>query len=412
MIARHLKGKKLIGDNFQIAGEAKQRKKANPQTIDATIGSLKDEDGKFLFFKTVDKTIRTLPKESVYAYSSLDGGKEFHEAILDWALGDFKEEILNKIHYRIIATSGGTGAVSNALTANTNKDETIILPHIYWGPYASMASVNQLDIAEYKMLDDGKFNIQGLSEVIDKVGKNQKSITIILNDPCNNPTGYSLSNNELKSVVETLNQRSDIKFNLIYDIAYFDYEISDNNNREKFSILAKIKENTIVSIALSCSKTFSIYGLRTGAQIIIGKNKDDVDENYDISKLLSRTLWSNVTRSGIETFTTIMNNQSLLKSFKAELTLANEMLKERVKIFLREADQYQLDYFPYHGGFFITVNFENSDLLVEELKKEDIFIIPLTNAIRISISSITINETKGLARKIKLAMDRCKKELT
>lgn len=409
MIADHLKGKRLLGDNFQISVEAKLCKKENPFTIDATIGSLKNEQGKIFVFNTVDNIVRNLQNESIYTYSPLDGGEIFHNSVIDWVFGNYKDSIIKKMYYQVIATSGGAGAVSNALTSTLNKGETLILPNIFWGPYATMASINEIEILKYEMLKGNEFNIDGFREAIESVSKSQKNITIILNDPCNNPTGYTLSDNELEKIVEILNQKSESIFNLIYDIAYFDYAVNDQDIRKKFSILSNVEANTIISIAFSCSKTFSIYGLRTGAQIILGKKEKDVNELYEASKLLSRARWSNVTRVGIELTNQLMSNKQLLTNFKEELSVARNLLKIRSEIFLKDARKYNLDYYPYYGGFFITIKYDNCEILASELKKDDIFVIPLTDGIRISISALTTIEIAKLGEKIKKAIDSCKK---
>ena len=52
----------------------------------------------------------------------------------------------------------------------------------------------------------------------------QDKLVMIINDPCHNPTGYSLTKEEWKEVVDFLNECSKThKVVLLNDIAYIDF---------------------------------------------------------------------------------------------------------------------------------------------------------------------------------------------
>ena len=55
-------------------------------------------------------------------------------------------------------------------------------------------------------LADTKAELNSLKEEIDKLALTQKRIMIVLNDPCHNPTGYSMSNDEWIEVIDFLNK--------------------------------------------------------------------------------------------------------------------------------------------------------------------------------------------------------------
>ena len=402
IISNNAKGKILLNDVLALSQEAKKAKLADNAVVNATIGSLFDDNGVFYVFDNVDKLIKNLPNEDFYSYSPNNGNPAFHKAVINWVFGDYKENILKEMKCESIPTPGGTGAVSNSLFNALDANETLILPDIYWGPYKNMAQSNSFNILEYKFIVDGKFNIQGFKEACLEVIKKQGKVVTILNDPCNNPTGYSLSNEEFEEVIDFMNEQKDAIFNMIYDIAYFDYfDGTYTESRKKFDLMTKANNNILFNIAFSCSKTFSVYGLRLGAQIILSKNGEFVKEIYDSTCFLARTRWSNVSKAGLSMMIAIDNNPELKQNILAEINQAVKVVNNRADLFVKEAEECGLEIYPYSGGFFITVFSEDGLKLAEQLKEDKIYVLGFKKAVRIAICSVPIYELKGLAKRIK-----------
>lgn len=402
MISKQAEGKKLYKDALQVASEAKISKAKNKDTIDATIGSLQDEQGLFYRFETIDRIIRHLPDHEFYTYSASDGGKPFHDAVLKWVFDKQLATIMQSMHCRIVATPGGTGAISNAIYNSCDPNEYLLYPNMYWGPYANMAKSNQLQPLTFKLLDDNCFNYQGFVEKCLMIGEKQGHVTFILNDPCNNPSGYSLTNAELQSIITFMNDHPQYHFTMIYDIAYLDYGIQGfAKTREKLALIKNANENVLISIAFSGSKTFAIYGLRLGAQIILSKDAKSVQEWYDSSNFLARTRWSNTCKAGISLVIKIASDEQLFINMQNELKQAVALINQRAKQFIAEANQENLDLYPYGGGFFITIRCLNPETIADYLKEQAIFVLTFDESIRISIGALRSEEIKGLARKIK-----------
>ena len=63
----------------------------------------------------------------------------------------------------------------------------------------------------------------------------------------------------LLSIIEYMNSKENVPFNVIYDIAYFDYyQYGMKESRKKFEIITKAKENVLFNIAFSCSKILTL----------------------------------------------------------------------------------------------------------------------------------------------------------
>lgn len=410
MISKQAQNKKLLKDALQIAAEAKKRKAEYPQTIDATIGTLQNEEGKFHQFHTVNQTIQQLTADEYFTYSPSDGGKAFKDAVLHWIFRDSVNEIVESMHCEVVATPGGTGAVSNAIYNSLDEGETLVFPNLYWGPYANMAFSYNLNVEKYEFIKDNQFNISDFQSRLIEVSRHQKTVATIINDPCNNPSGYSLTAAELESIIDFCNANPTIDFSIIYDIAYLDYDrVGVDAVRHKLRLLMKANSNVVIHLAFSGSKSFAIYGLRLGAHVILSKDPLIAKQNYNSSCYLARSRWSNASKVGISILIKMHQKLDLQTKMDQEIANAVQMLEQRGQLFLKQAKEAQLDVLPYGGGFFITIPYDQSEALMEELKNQDIFVLAFDRAIRVSVGALSINEVNGLAQAIKASMNTIEK---
>ena len=100
---------KLIDTVFKIASLAKKAKQelGNENVIDATLGSLYDEDNNLVTLNSFFNTYRDLDNSDYAKYSgTFSGNLNYKEAIKNYVIGNsFKN-----LKERIVATPGGTGA--------------------------------------------------------------------------------------------------------------------------------------------------------------------------------------------------------------------------------------------------------------------------------------------------------------
>ena len=122
---------------------------------------------------------------------------------------------------------------------------------------------------------------------------------------------------------------------------------------------------------------------------------------YDSTCFLARTRWSNVSKAGLSMMIKINKDEQLKKLICEEIDEAIEVVKNRGKLFMKEAEECGLDIYPYSGGFFITVFSDDGLKFAEELKKVGIYVLGFKKAIRIAICSVPKFELIGLAKRIK-----------
>ena len=172
---------KLIDTVFTIVSKASIAKKeyGSENVIDASIGSLFDEDSNFVALDSVFNSYRSLTNKDYAKYaSSFSGNLDFKDAIKKYVL----ENKFTNLKEKIIATPGGTGAISITISNMLSKGETIIVPNIGWTSYTIMAKENNLNVDFYSMFDESNnFNLNNLKEKILNSLKIQNKELVIIN---------------------------------------------------------------------------------------------------------------------------------------------------------------------------------------------------------------------------------------
>ncbi|MEE0107816.1 MAG: aminotransferase class I/II-fold pyridoxal phosphate-dependent enzyme [Merdibacter sp.] len=399
----------IVDTVFAIVSKAKEAKKelGEDKVVDATIGSLYNEEGKIVAFDSVFNTLKQLPNEVMAAYAgSFTGNPNYREHVYDWVVGD-----RSSLAHSVIATPGGTGAVSITVSEMLDEGETLIIPEICWGSYSLMASMDNLKTKSYTLFEGDHFNVASFKAVCEEVMKEQKKVVAIINDPCHNPTGYSLSAQEWDEVIQVLNELSTQgPVVLLNDIAYIDFAYRGKAARDYIRTFDKIGDNVFVVIAFSISKSLTAYGMRCGAAILMAQKKESVREVEIVFEKAARATWSNVNNSAMENFVAVTSDNK--ENYEAEKDTYVKLLKERSGIFTAEADACGLQYYPYKEGFFVTLKMDNNeirDLYHDSLMNEHIYTVKVNKGIRVAVCSLPVEKCYGLAGRMKDILDSVKK---
>ena len=394
---------------FAIVKKAKEAKAAigAEHVVDATIGSLYNEEGTIVAFDSVFTPYNEIAKETKAAYAaSFVGNDSFRKQVYEWIVGGTGSTLAHSV----IATPGGTGAVAITLQEILDEGETVILPEIAWGSYKLMATMDNLNVKSYTLFEGDHFNLTSLKETCREVMKTQKKLLLVINDPCHNPTGYSMSIEEWKEVVEFLNECSrEVPVVLLNDIAYIDFSYDLEHCRDYIKTFNGFTENVMAVIAFSCSKALTSYGLRCGAAILMAQAEAAVRDVEIVFEKAARATWSNIPNAAMENFTYVTTTN--YDAYMKEKAMYVDLLKQRSEIFTSEADACGLVYYPYKEGFFVTVKIEDNDLrdtFHELLMKQHIYTVKVNKGIRVAVCSLSTEKCKGLAKRMKDILDTCK----
>lgn len=388
---------------------AKEMKKKDPSVINATIGMLFDEEGNLFTFDSVDKVLASLTADEKYAYGSTPGSADYHEALKRWIFREYYDEFMENCYVGVMATPGGSGAISNTFTNYLNENDKVLLPSFMWGNYKQFAYENHADYITYDLFDkEGNFNLIDIKNKMIKLKEEQGRVLLVVNDPCQNPTGYTMTDNEWKELIDIINELSSdsTPIILLHDMAYIDYDYRGfERTRQNMRLYQQLNDSALVVLAFSGSKTLALYGIRIGGQIAISKNKNHIDDFNRANKFSSRAKWSNTTNLGMNIISKVFLNEEYRKSFEEELEKSRITLVTRANTFLEECKRVDLKTIPFNCGFFVTIPCQNPDKVYEKLVEKKIHIIPMGNVIRVTLSAITIADCKYLPAVIKECLE-------
>lgn len=403
--AKHAKGKsaqdKIFGANAAaVAAAAKYGKDA---VTNATIGAILDEDEKLVCLPTVEKVFRGLSTNEMIAYAPISGLPEYLDCVLTASFGNSRPEG----YISAVATAGGTGAIHHAIWNYTETGDTVLCSDWYWGAYKVLCQDMGRNFTTYKMLDENnKFNLPALKEKVDELLAKQDNLLYLLNTPAHNPTGYSLSGEDMDGVLAILKEAAVPGKNIVFflDVAYIDYAGEKEEVRKIFKKLSGLPANILCIVGYSMSKGFTMYGQRTGAMIGVSSDKSVIDEFAAINQYTSRATWSNINRPAMRTLATIYSDPELLAKVCAERDYYYQMIKARADLFTKEAEECGLPMLPYVAGFFLSIPAKKPDAICEKLHEDNIFAVPLAAGVRIAVCAVPLKKIKGMAAKVNAAM--------
>lgn len=391
---------------FAISGKAKAMiaEKGKDAVVNATIGSLLDDNGDLVVLSSVLEALEELKPTDYAEYAPIGGTPAFKEAVKRAAFG---ENFKTKRFTEVCATPGGTGGIRNTISNYSKPGDKVLTSDWFWAPYKTISQEIGRDLATYELFNaEGEFNIEGFAGKVSQLIKDQGQLVILLNTPAHNPTGYSLTEKDWDGVVGCLNKASENgKIALFVDAAYIDFAGDEEEYRRFLPKLEELGDNVLPIIGYSASKTLTLYGMRCGAMICMAKTEDVAAEFKQVTEYSSRGSWSNCVRAGQTALAKIYDSPELMKRVGKEREKYRNMLIERGKTFEKVLREEGLENVPFDAGFFTCIACDNPDAVSAELTKDGIFVVPLAKGIRISVASISeekcIRAAKTIAKTMK-----------
>ena len=394
---------KIFGIN-RLAKEL-EAKIGKESVINATIGSLLDDDGKLVVLSSVVDVLKNLAPVDYADYAPIGGTPEFKKAIKKATFGNFEP----KCHTGVVATPGGTGAIRNTIANFSKYGDTVLTSDWFWAPYTTIAQEIGRSVATFTLFDEnGNFNIASFSEKAQQLIDQQGRLVVIINTPAHNPTGYSLTLSDWDNVIESLKAicTGDKKATILVDAAYIDFAGNPDECRKFLPKLEKLPDNILPIVAYSLSKTFTLYGMRSGAMICMTQNKDIADEFVRVCEFSSRGTWSNCPRAAMVVLSSIYENDALLKKVDQERNEYRNMLLKRGKAFENAAKAADLKIVPFDAGFFASIPCDNPEEIGKELQKDGIFLVPLGKGLRVAVAAVSEERCITIPAKIRDAQNR------
>lgn len=405
--ASHSVGKfatdKIFGAAALAAKAVAQFGKEN--VTNATIGALLDDNEKLVCLPTVEKVFRELPMTEVINYAPIAGLPEYLNAAMDHVFGQSRPEA----YTRAVSTSGGSGVLHHAIWNYTELHDTVLTTDWYWGPYKVLCEEVLRKLTTFPLFNEKlQFNTPAFEAKINELLAKQNNLLVILNTPAHNPTGYTVTDAEWDGIIDILKKAAANpakKLTVVIDIAYLDFSGEHNTCRKFFSKLGKMPDNLLFILGFSMSKSFTMYGQRVGAMIGVTSNADVAKEFEDINQYSNRATWSNINRGCQRMMANICADKALYAQVEKERDGYYQLIKARADLFVQEAADVKLAMLPYSAGYFLSVPSDAPDAVCEKLNAENIFAVALGKGIRIAVCAVPTRQIKGMAGKMKAAMD-------
>ncbi len=384
---------------FALNKEATQRKARGEAIVNATVGALLDDEGNLAILQAAAKAVHEVPAAEWAAYAPIAGTPDFLRAVMDDLLGS--EPALRECAVAT-ATPGGSGALRLAIANFLEPGQALLTTSWYWGPYHTLCDESERRIETFAMFaSGGGLDVDAFDAALARQLAAQGRALVFLNDPAHNPTGYSMSDDEWRAVVDRIARRAgEGEVTLLVDCAYFLF----GGARDPRAFLAHLRPlvgKAAILFAWSASKSFTQYGLRVGALIACVA---DAKERAMVESALSyscRGTWSNCNRGGLAAVTRMLVDPETARACDAERTALASLLRARVEAFNALARGRGLQYPRYEGGFFVTVFHDRAAEKAEQMRARGVYVVPQLprsggGALRVALCSVAERDVPRL----------------
>ncbi|MDB4998172.1 MAG: Biosynthetic Aromatic amino acid aminotransferase alpha [Myxococcaceae bacterium] len=381
---------------FALNREATGRRSKGEAIVNATVGALLDDEGKLAVLPSAARAVHEVDPGEWAAYAPIAGSPDFLKAAIDDMLGTAP---LLREHAIACATPGGSGALRHAITNFLEPGQSLLTTSFFWGPYSTLADEADRKVASFNMFNrDGGLDVAALDRALTEQIASQGRVLIFLNDPCHNPTGYSMRPSEWQAVVACLvthaERTPNAPITLLVDVAYFAYGAGDP--RAFLAELTPLLGKTGLLFAWSASKSFTHYGLRVGALIACVPDAKERAATEAAFSYSSRGTWSNCVRGGLTAITRLLTDAPLAAACTREREELKKLLLARVAAFNELARPKGLVYPRYEGGFFVTVFHDDALVKAAAMRDAGVFVVPAKGALRVALCSVAERDVPRL----------------
>lgn len=251
------------------SAEAKQK----AHRYNATIGIAR-EKGQAMHLPAVMKHFTGLAPDEVLPYAPSTGRPDLRARWKELMV-EKNPSLHGKTFSLPVVTSGITHGLSIVADLFVERDDLVLLPEKLWGNYNMVFGVRRgASIAKYPFFSaTGQFDVEGFQRCLLEHASARK-IVVVLNFP-NNPTGYTVSEEEGAALCEGIAAVADRGCNVVAvcDDAYFGLFYEAEAAKESlFTRLVDLHENVLAVKLDGATKEDYVWGLRVGF-ITLGTKK-------------------------------------------------------------------------------------------------------------------------------------------
>ena len=221
---------------------------------------------------------------------------------------------------------------------------------------------------------------------------------LVLNTPGQNPTGYTLSEDDWSAIAEAVESvPADVPVTVLLDLAYVRYVPEPE---AWWDAVDRFLARGTVLLAWTASKTFTLYGARVGALVALHPSRPVLQQIDQALNLSCRGTWTACNHQGQLGVLRLLDDEKLRRASDAERRELVDLLGARWDAFASSIAGLGLETPPFHGGFFTCVLTEDAEGLATRLQERDVFTVPVSGAIRIALCATPADRMEELATAI------------
>lgn len=293
----------------------------NPAKLDLGVGVYKDARGLTPIPHAVKLAEqRLVDTETTKTYIGGHGDAAFGRLLLDLVLGTGNPlEAAGRAGST--QTPGGTGALRLAaeFIASNLPGRGVWLSDPTWPIHETIFAGAGIKVAHYPYVDaSNRLDVDAMIKALEQVPSGD---VVLLHACCHNPTGFDLSRDYWRKVLEVIKARELLP---LIDFAYQGF--GDGLEQDAWAVRLFAEALPELLVTCSCSKNFGLYRERTGALIVCAADAEKLADVRSQLAFLARNLWSTPPAHGAAVVATILGDTALKAQWVEEL----EGMRKRV----------------------------------------------------------------------------------
>lgn len=351
-----------------IIAQSAEAKKLG-KTANGTIGTTVVE-GKPIMLPSIKKYVPDLTSSELVGYAPTAGNPDLRAMWKESIIR--KNPLLKDKKFSLpVVVPGLTAGISYLADLFLDETKPLVAADPSWDNYVLIAEARRnAKFVQFKMLKDGKFNIEGLKETMQKQAESG-SVRILLNFP-QNPSGYSPTSGEAKQLVSIVKEIAEkgAKVMVWCDDAYFGLNYEDNIEKQSlFAYLCDLHENVLAAKIDGPTKEDFAWGFRTGFITFGCKGLSDAQYEALVKKLMA-AIRSSVSCAATPSQSLILKAASdgKLEEEKAEFRKILERRYKLVRDFVSTHESKFIKPLPFNSGYFMS--FDTMSIDAEKLRQK------------------------------------------
>ncbi|WP_422419810.1 amino acid aminotransferase [Pseudomonas sp. GZD-222] len=296
---------------------------SNPHKFDLGVGVFKDAQGLTPIPAAVKLAEqRLLEQQSSKSYVGGHGDADFGRLISELVLGSASALLASK-RAGATQTPGGTGALRLAaeFIEHCLPGRGIWLSDPTWPIHETIFAGAGLKVSHYPYVGaDNRLNVSAMLAALEAAPKGD---VVLLHACCHNPTGFDLSQDDWRAVLEVVRRRELLP---LIDFAYQGF--GDGLEEDAWAVRLFAAELPELLITSSCSKNFGLYRDRTGALLVCSHDAEKLLDVRSQLAWLARNLWSTPPDHGAAVVAQILGDAALKQRWIEEVEAMRQRIAE------------------------------------------------------------------------------------